>query len=360
MPICGGERTGGRLSANNITAYGFGGYNVYRVNSGGKSYIIGGVPARYGEQYIKTAAECDAVILLTAKPEFVGGMDMLFEMKPDIEVYGSPAALRNIKEIVNRSVNERLVKDGMTEADFKFYATPGLDWVDTVMVTAGNALFSGQAFSSGADGMKAYYDERLAVNRSFVLSALDRLSEEDISVIYPAYGKERTAEAFDEYRAWSLVGERDRRRAAVIYSSEYGYTKMLAERAADALSEFGDVSMFDVGTCDIIAAAEALNAADLIAVGTNTVNRNAPQGIWNVITRADTVNKRGTPYFTFGSFGWAGDGIKLADKMLAAMGLRRAAKSVEVLFRPTEKDLEKIDKAVEELIEYEARYRETR
>ena len=356
MPTCVGERTGGLLSANEIKAYGFGGYNVYRINSGGKSYIIGGVPERYAEQYIETAAECDAVILLSAKPEFVGGMDRLLERRPDIEVYGSPAALRNIKEIVNRPVIERLIKDGMTEADLKFHITPGLDWVDTVMVTACGALFSGQAFSSGADGMKAYYDERLAVNRGFVLSALDRLKGEDISVIYPAYGKERTAEAFNEYRRWSAEHRRDNKRAAVIYSSGYGYTKMLAERAAEALGRVSDVSVFDVGDCDIMAAVEALNAADLIAVGTNTINRNAPQGIWDVITRTDTVNKRGTPYFTFGSFGWAGDGIKLTDKTLSAMGLRRAAKPVEVLFRPTEKDLEKIDKAVEELIDYEERY----
>lgn len=345
------------MSVNNITAYGFGGYNVYRVNSGGKSYIIGGVPERYAVQYIETAAKCDAVILLSAKPEFVGGMEGLFELKPDIEVYGSPAALRNIKEIVNRPVTERLIKDGMIEADLKFHVTPGLDWVDTVMVTVGGTLFSGQAFSSGTDGMETYYNERLAVNRGFVLSALDRLAGEEISVIYPAYGKEQTAEVFDAYRAWSEVSVCDNRRAAVIYSSEYGYTRMLAGRAAEALRKNSDVSVFDVGTCDINAATEALNAADMIAVGTNTVNRNAPRGIWDIITRTDTVNKRGTPYFTFGSFGWAGDGIKLVDKMLSAMGLRRAAKPVEVLFRPMEKDLEKIDKAVGELMEYEERYR---
>lgn len=338
------------MSANSIVAHSAGGYNFYTLISGGKSFVIGGVPEQYKEQYINIAAECDAVILLTSKPEFTGGMDALLEIKPDIAVYGSPAALRNIKEIVNRSVNERLIKDCMEEGGIRFHVTPGLDWVDTVMAVFDGALFSGQAFSSGADGAVGYYKSRLAVNRGFVLSALDRLAGEDISVIYPACGKaQEPAEAFKAYRKWSEAPECERHRAVVIYSSEYGYTRSLANRAAKALSGQYETAIFDADSCDMNAAVSAVNAADAIAVGTRTINRNAPQSIWDIITRIDTVNKRGTPYFVFGSFGWAGDGIKLVDKTLAAMGLRKAAKPVEVLFRPAEKDFEKLDKAAKEL-----------
>ena len=56
------------------------------------------------------------------------------------------------------------------------------------------------------------------------------------------------------------------------------------------------------------------------------------------------------PYFVFGSFGWAGDGIKLVDKTLSALGLKQASKPVEVLFRPKAEDLEKLKKATERLI----------
>lgn len=338
------------MSANNITAHSAGGYNFYTVISGGKSFVIGGVPERYADQYIKAAAECDAVVLLTSKPEFTGGMEALLDIRQDIGVYGSPAALRNIKEIVNRPVNERLIKDGMVEHGMRFHVTPGLDWVDTVMAVCGGALFSGQTFSSGEEGAEAYYKSRLAVNRGFVLSALDRLAADNINIIYPACGEARSPEtAFDAYRRWAAEPERERPRAAVIYSSEYGYTRALAERAAAAFGKAYETELFDADSCDTEAAVSAVNTAEALAVGTRTINRNAPQSIWDIITRIDTVNRRGIPYFVFGSFGWAGDGIKLVDKTLAAMGLRRAAKPVEVLFRPTEKDFEKIDKTAREL-----------
>lgn len=338
------------MSANNIIAHSVGGYNFYTLNSGGKSFVIGGVPERHADEYIKTAAECDAVVLLTSKPEFTGGMEALLDIKPDIEVYGSPAALRNIKEIVNRTVKEQLIKDGMETCGLRFHVTPGLDWVDTVMLVCGGALFSGQAFSSGIDGAEEYYKNRLAVNRGFVMSALNRLAFEDINVIYPACGEAQSSETmFAAYRKWAAEPARDKPRAAVIYSSEYGYTKALAERAAAELGKAYETEVFDADSCDTALTADAINAADVFAVGTRTINRNAPRRIWDIITRIDTVNKRGMPYFVFGSFGWAGDGIKLVDKTLAAMGLRRVAKPVEVLFKPTDNDFKKIDKAVNEL-----------
>ncbi|MBQ3427335.1 MAG: FprA family A-type flavoprotein [Clostridia bacterium] len=339
------------MSANNITAHSAGGYNFYTLNSGGKSFVIGGVPEQYAGEYIKTATECDAVILLTSKPEFTGGMDALLDIKPDIEVYGSPAALRNIKEIVNRAVNERLIKDGMEDHGICFHVTPGLDWVDTVMAVCNGVLFSGQAFSSEAEGAKEYYNRYLAVNSGFVLSALDRLADEDISFIYPFRGEAQAPEAaFAAYRILAEAPERSSPRAVIIYSSKYGYTKALAERAAASLGAAYKTKVFDADICSAAEAADAINAAKVFAVGTRTINRNAPQSIWDIITRIDTVNKRGMPYFVFGSFGWAGDGIKLIDKTLAAMGLRRAAKPVEVLFKPTQEDLDKIDKEVKELM----------
>ena len=64
--------------------------------------------------------------------------------------------------------------------------------------------------------------------------------------------------------------------------------------------------------------------------------------IWDAVTSLDLVNKRRMPYLVFGSYGWAGDGIKLIHKTLSAMGMKAAAKPVEVLFKPDENDLGKL------------------
>lgn len=340
------------MSASRIEIHSTGGYNYYTIDTGAKRYVIGGVPERYAKEYVKTAAAQDAVVLLTSNPEFSGGMEALLDARPDMEVYGGSAALRNIKEIVNRRVNERLIKDSMTQNGLKFLITPGLHWVDSVMVIYGGALFSGQLFSGGA-GAERYFNERLAVNRGFVINALDSLDNEDIHTVYPAYGGGAAPDILQKCRAWAAMPEQKQKRAVVIYSSRFGYTRALAERAAQRLSAACDTRIFDAEAADAAELTAAINNADMLAVGTRTEDRNAPKCIWDAICGADLMNRRGRPYFVFGSFGWAGDGIKLVDSTLRAMGMKQLAKPVEVLLKPTDKDFERIEKAAELVIKYE-------
>ena len=354
------------MSADNISIYSAGGYNFYTVTAEGKAFVIGGVPEEYSADYINIAASCDAAVLLTSKPEFTGGLGEILSKKPDMEIYGGSAALRNIKEILNREINEKLIKDNMSICGIRFMVMPNLHWVDTVMAVYDGVLFSGEAFSGfdgSAAGLKNYFDSHIAVNKPYVRTAVKRLMGENVRAIYPAYGmtcpqgsvciSAQPEEVFNKYLGWSAEPERVKRTAVIVYSSEYGYTKELAARAEIKLKELYDVSVYDVkadAEDDIIS---GVNAADMLIIGTNTVNRNAPQEIWRVVTQIDLVNKKGMPYFVFGSFGWAGDGIRLIDKTLAAMGMRCASKPVDVLFKPKDKDMERIDKAIERIIEYD-------
>lgn len=329
------------------------GYNLHAIHHMGQKWIIGGVPERLKNEYIDMAKDADNIILLTSKPEFCGGLSEVLNINPDVKIYASSAGLRNIKEIVTRDINECLIKDGMEVDWFEFYITPNIHWVDTVMVKFCGDLYSGEMFSQSED-MEAYYRDTLAVNRDFVRSALERLEgEEEIEKIVPAIGDELddVKGAFDTYRKLTEKEEHTPT-AVVLYSSEYGYTKSIAEFVTEKLCEKYSVYLIDAKMAEESEAIEKINECDLLAVGTNTVNRNAPKEIWNIITGLDLINKRGTPYFVFGSFGWAGDGIKLVDKMLSAMALKPVTKPIEVLFKPTDEDFKKLEKAVNKANEY--------
>ena len=102
------------MSASNIAVHTAGNYNFYKIAAGGKTFVIGGIPEEYSADYINIAASCDAAVLLTSNPEFTGGLDEVLTRNPDIEIYAGSACLRNIKAILNRAVNERLVKDNMS------------------------------------------------------------------------------------------------------------------------------------------------------------------------------------------------------------------------------------------------------
>lgn len=328
------------------------GYNLHAIHHMGQKWIIGGVPERLKKEYIDIAKDADAIILLTSKPEFCGGIDEVLDINPNVRIYATSAGLRNIKEIVNREINECLIKDGMEVDWFEFYITPNIHWVDTAMVNFNGTLYSGEMFSQ-SDSMERYYRNNLHVNRVFVKSALERLVDEEIESIIPFIGQEidDVKSAFDIYRELTEDTEHTPT-AVVLYSSEYGYTSSMAEFLKDKLCEEYSVYLIDANIADREEATQKLNTCDLIVVGTNTINRNAPKKIWDIITGLDLINKRGTPYFVFGSFGWAGDGIKLIDKTLSAMGLKPVAKPVEVLFNPTEEDFKKLEKVAQKANEY--------
>lgn len=336
------------MSASNLRIHSVGGYNFASVSLDGAKYIIGGVCEEYKKEYINEAKDAKAIILLTSKPIFCGGIKEIVSENPDTEIYASAAGLRNIKEIINLQINEKLIKDAMTVSDISFFVTPNLHWVDSVSVKVRSTLFSGELFS-GID-KRAYYMENLAVNEQFAKSALERFKKENIEKICPAYGDiyENPSDAYSELESFFDSRGNSRTKAVVVYSSVFGYTKSLAEHTAKVFAGFCDTVLVDA--CDYQKASDEIKSADILAVGVNTINRNAPQSVWDIITRIDLVKKRGMPYFVFGSFGWAGDGIKLIDKTLSAMGLNRVIKPVEVLFAPKDEDFIKIEKAVEEIV----------
>lgn len=330
----------------NIIRHKCGEYNFYTVNANGRKYVIGGVPEQYGDVYISEAADAYGLILLTSKPEFVGGVAEAVEKNPQIEVYATSAGLRNIKEILNRDINERLIKDGGSADGMEFIIVPNVHWVDTAAVVFEKNVFSGELFSLNGD-LERFYKGRLAVNRNFVASAVERIENVAAKRICPAVGDIicDTVTVIEKYKHFTMCDKAETN-AVVVYCSESGFTKRLAEKAAESLNKTYPTKLFDAKTVSAEEIAGSINNADILAVGTNTLNRNMPQEMWDVLTRIDLANKRGMPYFVFGSFGWAGDGIKLADKTLAAMGLRRCSKPVEVLFNPDSEDLDNIEKAV--------------
>lgn len=345
------ERIGGPLSVIKIDVASVEGYNLHAIHHMGQKWIIGGVPERLKKEYIDIAKDADAIILLTSKPEFCGGIDEVLDINPNVRIYATSAGLRNIKEIVNREINECLIKDGMEVDWFEFYITPNIHWVDTAMVNFNGTLYSGEMFSQRGN-MESYYRENLEVNVGFIRSALERLKGEDFDTICPAIGESVDKnEAFDVYSELTVMRDHTPT-AVVLYSSEYGFTASMAEFVTNFLCENYSVYLIDAKLADAGDVVEKINDCDFLAVGTNTVNRNAPKEIWNAITCLDLINKRGMPYFVFGSFGWAGDGIKLIDKTLSAMGLKPVAKPVEVLFKPTEEDFKKLEKVAQKANEY--------
>lgn len=347
---------------DDVNAFSVNGKRFYTVINNAGKWMIGGVSAETdGDVYMREAEDADAIVLLTSKPEFAGSLADVIRIRPDMPVYASAAGLRNIKEIVNTGVNENLIKDGLiptTISNLKFIATPGLSWMDSAMVLYNGVLFSGELFSGldeEWDGFDEYYRNVLSVHAGFVRSAVDKLRNERIEMICPAFGDvisgENIKKAFERYEILAGTKEKSVPIAVILYASKYGYTRKMAEYVAKLLAQQYKIEMVNVMTEEREKAAAAVDRADILLVGTHTINRNAPSEMWDAVTSLDLINKRGMPYLVFGSYGWAGDGIKLIDSALRSMGMKAAAKPVEALFNPSETDLAKLKKAVSKFLD---------
>ena len=60
---------------------------------------------------IMPVSEIDYLICNHTEPDHSGSVKKILELNPDIEVVGSIAAIRNLKEITNMTFKEHIAKD---------------------------------------------------------------------------------------------------------------------------------------------------------------------------------------------------------------------------------------------------------
>lgn len=343
-------------------------YNSYLIENNGTRAIIGCVPESMADEYIDNIGRAvksetiDYLVLTHTETCYAGTAARLIEAYPDIKIAAATAGLRNLREITNLTFHEYLAKDGGTldlgGAELKFTIVPNLPRQDSMFayLPAERALFTGNAFSSdGSDytrGAGEYYEKFLSPFSDYVRNALERIKDLEVDIIYPSRGTVPDVKsALESYKEWSREKISAEKTAAVVYASLDGCTKKLAEAIAETLDANGiKTECFDVseGAEETEKAIEAVKKADALAFGSPTVNKNALKPVWDVITSINSISKKGTPCFVFGSYGWSGEALGLMRTYLAAAKMRVPVKPAGCCFRPSGEETESIKRAAEE------------
>lgn len=360
-------------------------YNAYLVK-GEKSALVETVHDKSLDEYISNieqimpVSEIDYVICNHTEPDHSGSLVKILELNPEIQVVGTTAALRNLKEITNRTFHEVLAKDGETldlgnGLVLKFIIAPNLHWPDTMMtyLEARKTLFSCdvlgahyyeptvtdegiQNYANYEKALKVYYDCIVSPFNEFVIKGLQKLQGLDIQMVCNSHGpvlKKYISEGLEKYSQWSKPHVNEKKTAAIFYVSAYGYTEKLAETIREELLKQGlAVHFYNVIESDPAEMMEKLHTADALLFGSPTINRNALKPIWDTISSMDLINMRNKPVMVFGSYGWSGEGTQLLEQHLTAMRLKVFEKPFTCVFKPTEEKLE-------ELRQYTSRFAES-
>ena len=122
-----------------------------------------------------------------------------------------------------------------------------------------------------------YFDCIIGPFKPFMLKALDRISDLDISMICTGHGPVLDSgidRMLNTYREWCTVVNPNPKKTVVIpYVSAYGYTAQLAEEIGRGIGDSGDIDVrsYDLVTADQGKVLEELGFADGILFGTPTI-----------------------------------------------------------------------------------------
>jgi len=346
-------------------------YNSYLVQGKSKNVLIDTVKAPFTEEFFAKVEELvpldkiDAVVVNHTEPDHSGALIHLLAKNPEIVVYCSRPAENFLKQLLNRDFNSQVVGDG-DELDLggrklSFILAPYLHWPDTMFTYLDDEqiLFSCDAFGAHYCAKKLFDDEIADFSSDFhfyfdcimrpfkdkIRDALAKIEGLPIKMVCPSHGPIRRSSyqhAINAYRQWSAAPPASAKPHALLAMlSSHGNTRAMGaviraelERQGLEVNEFALCGMRDDDYRD------ALEQADVLVIGTPTIQRDAPPHVWHALSLISSVTPKAKLAAVFGSFGWSGEAVKMVEQRLEGLKYKLATESVSFRFTPTEENLE--------------------
>lgn len=357
-------------------------YNAYLI-TGNKTVLVETVHSNFADEYIYNLqtlvdiASIDYIVMNHTEPDHSGTLERLLELNPSIEIVCTVAAKNNIKNILNRDFNCKVVKDGdkldLGCCELEFMIAPLLHWPDSMFTYYKNENlmftcdFLGAHFCEPQmfDTDIRYFDKYLGEFRYYfngifgpfkpnVRFGLTKLENLDLHFVCPSHGPILTSTIKDrmaDYSKWAAEEEKKTKKAVIAYASAYGYTKMLAEAAKQTFEANGiDAVIMDIVEEPLNNVASEIASADALLVGSTTINRDAPKVVWDMLSSIDAINVKGKPALAFGSYGWTGEAVKMINARLKDLKYKVLGEGHRTIFKPSDNDIEEMKNYVSELI----------
>lgn len=355
-------------------------YNAYLIK-GEKTALVETVHDRYRSvmmdsiRQICDPSEIDYVVFNHTEPDHSGSADEIVKLNPEVTIVGSAAAIKNVSNVMNSDFKSMTVKNGDTldlgdGIVLEFISAPNLHWPDSIFtyVPARKTVFTCDFLGAHycepllTDDEITYpaeYDEAFAYYYAaifgpfpkFVRDGLDKLKKLDIEMVCCSHGpvlKKGIKRAMEKYAEFAAPKEQTRS-AAIFYVSAYGYTEKAAMRYAEKLKELGvEAKCYNVIKHDMGELSAAIASAGGLIFGSPTINRDALKPIWDVLSVVDAITNRGKPFAVFGSYGWSGEACGMLEARAEGLGLKKVHDAYKWQLKPSENDLEQIDRLAEE------------
>lgn len=349
-------------------------YNSYVLKTGDKTILFETAKEKFFDDYLEKLKEItdvesiDYLVVEHTEPDHAGSVERLLDLNPGMKIIATGCALGFLKEIVNRDFTGIPARDNMTmkigDRTLRFLFVPNLHWPDTMYtyIEEEQILVTCDSFGShyGFDDVllskvtdwegymratKYYYDNIIGPFKPFMLKALERVRELDISMICTGHGPvidDKIDFILNTYEEWSTVVNPNPKKTVIMpYVSAYGYTKSLEEKIAEGIRASGDIDVraYDMVEADQAKVLEELGFADGILFGSPTIVGEALKPIWDLTTSIFAGTHGGKLASAFGSYGWSGEAVPHLIERLKQLNMK-VTEGFRVRFKPDENQLQ--------------------
>ncbi|WP_129597930.1 FprA family A-type flavoprotein [Anaerophilus nitritogenes] len=347
-------------------------YNSYFIDDE-KKVLIDTAKSNFKNKFLENITQLvaiesiDYVIINHTEPDHAGSLKYILELNPHVEVFCTKAASIFLKEQINQEFKIHIITDrevlDIGSRKLTFITAPFLHWSDTMFVYSeiDQILFSCDCFGSHycsidpldiykkeyEDASKHYYNCIMKPFAQHYLKAHEKIKNLPIKTILTSHGpilSEKPDENIQNYFKWSQeeMSTRNQKQVAIIYLSAYKNTQIMALKIKEGLENSGvTVKFVDAEKEDLQTLHEIINTSKGILIGSPTINKTMVKPIWDLLSIIDPMANMGKIAGVFGSYGWSGEGIKMAHHILKQMAFKMPFEPLDKKFTPSEETLKK-------------------
>jgi len=356
-------------------------YNSYLVRGRDKVALIDASKGMFAETFLDTLRpaidpmDIDYMVCNHLEPDHSGALGDLLEVAPNARVVVTKPGKNLVRAILNRDVKPMVVGEGdridLGGRTLRFISAPFLHWPDTMFtyLEEDQVLFSGDFLGAHYcdprlfndlivnydEAFQYYFQVIMRPFKEYVRQALAKIESLPIKIVCPVHGpilRSDVGRYFEKYRAWSAEPPRgSKKRLLVFYVSSYGNTERMAHAIGRGIRDAGaDADVLDLTKVDYRAMLDEVEAAEGIVVGTCTINGDALEHAWSLLSSMTTIKLADKLGASFGAFGWSGEGPLMIAERMKGLKFRVPEEPMRVQLVPTEADLKSCEEYGKRLV----------
>jgi len=344
-------------------------YNSFLVRGRDKVALIDASKAAFAETLLETLRPAidptaiDYMVCNHLEPDHSGALVDVLDVAPQAQVVVTKPGRTLLRAILNRDIKPTVAGEGdridLGGKTLRFIMAPFLHWPDTMFtyLEEDQVLFSGDFLGAHYcdprlfndlipnydDTFQYYFQVIMRPFKEYVRQALDKLDSLPIRVVCPVHGpilRTDVRRYIDMYRAWSAEAPKTTKRLLVFYVSSYGNTERMAHAIGRGIRDAGvDAAVLDLAKVDVQDVLDDIEAAEGIVVGTCTINGDALEQAWRLLSSLATIKLKDKLGASFGAFGWSGEGPLMLAERMKGLKFRVPEEPMRVQLVPTDADL---------------------